>query len=234
MLHGDGFRPFVPGVQACFVDDGLQVGAGVTNHDFGDDGWVNPFHKALGLQIVGDDLDSVLSRGYLYLNSAVKPSRAAEGVGEAVDVVGCCQNEHLLALCLIDAGLHGDVLLRVGVVLVPVGELVHVVQEHNGGGVLPSLFKGGLDLLDKVAVGLVFPAAEHRPPALLYHGAGHQRLAHSRLPVEQQPPGGTDPQLVVEFPVFQCVADPHELLLEGRVPDDLVKRLHKNHPFVLL
>ena len=38
----------------------------------------------------------------------------------------------------------------------PVGELVHVVQEHDGGRVLPSLLKGGLDLLDKVSVGLVF------------------------------------------------------------------------------
>ena len=234
VLHGDVLRPLVPGVQPCLVEDGLQDGAGVPDHDFRNGNGVNPLHKALGLQVVGDDFDGVLPHGEPHLDGAVKPARPQQGFGEAVGVVGGGQNEHLLAFYLVNAGLYRDVLLRVGVFFVPVGELVHVVQEHDGGRVFRSLLKSGLDLLDKVSVGLVFPAAEHRPAAFLYDGAGHQGFAHPWLPVEQQPPGGGDPQLVVEFPVFQRVADLHEFLFDGHVPDDLVKRLHKNHPFVLL
>ena len=51
--------------------------------------------------------------------------------------------------------------------------------------------------------------------------------------MKQKPPGGRDAQLVVEFSVFQGVADLHEFFLEGRVTNNLVKRAHKKHPFFL-
>ena len=149
-----------------------------------------------------------------------------ERVGKLVDVVRCCEDEHLGVAQRVDARLHCHVLLSVPVALVLIRELVDVVEKDDGRSVLRRLLEDVLDALDERPVGGVLATDVRRPPTLLDETASHERLAHARLPIEQQGSCRAGAEPVIGASVAQVVRRATERLLDALITKDCIECAH--------
>lgn len=63
-----------------------------------------------------------------------------------------CKNKHVFSFGMVNTCLHSHIFLRIRVINITVGELIHIVKKDNRRGVCDCFLKGSLDLLDKLSV----------------------------------------------------------------------------------
>ena len=193
-----------------FIQNSLQLGAGIIAHHprqvFHVDTVRNPFR----FQIVGDDLLRVGRRGR----------------SKSADIVCRGDHKHTSVLHIVDPRLHGGVFRCVAVGIILVGKFVHVVQKDNGRCFCLRAGKGLCNSIDKGVAALVAAYRDGVQPALLHKAPRQKRLAQTRVAIQQQSMGQAGAHLLIDLPVAEHIAQLQQLALGGLVSDDLVKCVH--------
>ena len=145
-------------------------------------------------------------------------------------VIHGSQYKNALPFAFVNARLHRHILLRVRVVGILIGKLIHVVKEYDHRRFFLCLFKGCLDLIDKVAVRLVLAESKHLAARLGDETICHQRLTETGLPIQKQSARHGDPQLHIFLRILDNVRKADQFHLYIVISDDLVKRFHDNPP----
>ena len=101
-----------------------------------------------------------------------------------------------------------------------------IVEKNDGGGVLFGLGKRLGDDADEVAAAPGPADGICLQTALFDEAPGHQGLAQAGVAVEQDSLRKLGAEVFVDLAVVEHVADLDQVILDGFVSEDFVKRVH--------
>ena len=226
VLHVDACLTGKGRTNRRFIQNSLQLGAGIIAHHPRQVFHVDTVRNLFRFKIVGDDLLRIGRRGRLKSDFSVKPSGTAQGARQLADIVCRGDHKHTGVLHIVDPRLHSGIFRRVAVGIILVGKFVHVVQKDNGRCFCLRAGKGLCNSIDKGVAALVAAYRDGVQPALLHKAPRQKRLAQARVAIQQQSMGQAGAHLFIDLPVAEHIAQLQQLALGGLVSDDLVKCVH--------